>query len=336
MKPLSPDKQAIARIMDNVVERFLARKPHLDDGRKVIAKLRNGEVLAKTVGTGLIPRLAKLFPEMANLSKTELVRRAQPDFKRLFGKGLERMRVHPERRKYHSVLNELHVETSILRGKTTPRDLHPETGANLAIDPRTFEMLQDHGTILYHNLAGTIDAYGDLAEETRVFNGIMKTLYPEKYLDEFRLDAQHLIEQRAFEPFQSMWVKMGWVSKRDLPAIPLHYNFHIRTPKAEDVFPKMLGEARKGFAETAELAKRKDIVSLTDSIERAIPLADIKKMKPEEYVAKAIEFYTPSKIGKEKREIGALGKDIVPVLKEVQQEIDRIRTLEKGFKSLRK
>jgi hypothetical protein len=159
----------------------------------------------------------------------------------------------------------------------------------------------------------------------------MKLLYPENFLDEFRLDAQHIVEQRAFDKFKDMWLKLGWKSKEDLPAIPLHYRFHIRTPKDPEAFSALLsGEAKAGFTKIAEIAEKKDIVSLTDSLERAIPAKQLEGLKtPEEYIAKLIEFYTPSKIGKEKREIGVIGKDIVPVLKEIEKEIQRVRDLEK-------
>jgi hypothetical protein len=348
MKALAPDKQALAKILERTAKRFVEGKSHLDDGRKVIAKLRKGEALTKRVGSGLIQKLAKIFPEFINLSKTEATRRARSEgFKRLFGKKLKDMRAHPERRKYHAVLEELHAETAPLRAKNTPADIaalrkqgliDEITGANRAIDPRTFQMLQDAASVLYHILAGSIDSYTDLAEETKVFNGIMKVLYPEKFLDEFRLDAQHIVEQRAFDKFKSIWNKLGWDSRVDLPAIPLHYRFHIRSPKYVETFAEMMSaKERNAFAEVAEIAKKKDIVSLTDLLERAITGENLAKMsKPEEYIAKLIDFYTPSKSDKLKREVGEIGKDIVPVLKEIEREIGNVRTLEKGFSATRR
>lgn len=348
MKALAPDRQALAKILERIAKRFVEGKPHLDDGRKAIAKLRRGEVLTKTVASGLIQSLGKIVPEFVNLSKTEATRRARSEgFKRLFGKKLKDTRAHPERRKYHAVLEELHAETAPLRAKTTPADIpalrkqgliDTITGANRSIDPRTFQMLQDTAAGLYHNLAGAIDSYTDLAEETKVFNGIMKVLYPEKFLDEFRLDAQHIVEQRAFDKFKSMWTKLGWKSKGDLPAIPLHYRFHIRTPKDVETFAETMSALeRKGFVDVAEIAKKKDIVSLTDSLERAITKENLAKMsKPEEYIAKLIDFYTPSKSDKLKREVGEIGKDILPVLKEIEREIGNVRTLEKGFAATRR
>jgi hypothetical protein len=335
MKTLPPGRAAYAKILEAITKRFVEGKPHLDEARKAVAKLRKGLVVAKTVGSALLQKLARLFPEIATLAKTEVARRLESArFRRLFGEGLEKMRAHPERQKFHRALSQFHDEALPLR--TAKRDLDPVTGANLAIDPATFRVAEDTAAVLYHTLAGSIDAYSDLAEETRVFNGIMKALYPDKWLDEFRLDAQHIIEQRAFEQFASTWKKLGWKSKGDLPAIPLHYSFHIRTPKspAEVVSAMIPEKAGTGVSGIADIAQKKDIVSLTDSLERAIPEKELAKIKtPEEYVRKLIDFYRPSTIGKEKREIGVIGKDIVPVLEQILKELDNLKALEKALKA---
>jgi hypothetical protein len=344
---LSPPRRAYAKSFEEIVDRFLEGRTHLDQGRKSVAKLRTGGLLAKVVGSAIVQKLAKLFPEIAGLAKAELRRRAESaNFKRLFGEALEKMRAHPERVKYRKLLEELHAETSALRAKTTPRDLDPVTGANRAIDSAAFRLMEETAAVLYHSLAGSIDSYKDLVEETKVFNGIMKALYPEKYLDDFRLDAQHVLEQRAFDKWAATWKKLGWQSKSDLPAIPLHYKFHIRTPKDPGTLSQMVREeggkfipekAGEGAGGLAEIARKKDIVSLTDALERAITKEQLAAMKtPDEYIAKAIDFYSTRAVTRDRQEIGAIGKDIVPVLKAIQRELDNVATLEKGFKELTK
>ncbi len=36
-----------------------------------------------------------------------------------------------------------------------------------------------------------------------------------------RIDAQHIIEQRAFGKFKKDWALLGWASEADMPAIPV-------------------------------------------------------------------------------------------------------------------
>ena len=92
------------------------------------------------------------------------------------------------------------------------------------------EVLEQHARVLFGELSDVTDRYDMLSVETGVFNGIVRRLYPDDY-PSLRLDAHHVVEERAFERFSDDWKLLGWSSPTDMAALPVFYEHHIRSPK---------------------------------------------------------------------------------------------------------
>ena len=110
-----------------------------------------------------------------------------------------------------------------------------------------------------------------------------------------RVDAQHIVEQHAFDKFKKDWALLGWASEADMPAIPVMHEWHILSPKnlmgLEDV--RLKGD------EPID-----DIFSLTKQTIDALPLDRYKTA--EAYLADLKKFYSYKVKNKKGREIEPL------------------------------
>jgi len=145
--------------------------------------------------------------------------------------------------------------------------------------------------------------------ETTTVNALLRRLYPEDY-SSLRIDAHHVIEDRTFDKFRSDWKLLGWESSDDMAALPILYEFHIRTPK--------------NLPGIRELARQKDVTSLTHELLQTINLNKIKNVDDLISAYRNYYFKTPYRSYAE------------PLLKAIQKRIDKQRTLSKGFRQLRK
>lgn len=211
--------------------------------RRMQALKRPG--LALPAANASLKRLPHLFDELADFLRVDHLARRQSHYVHLFpNKGQAR----PGRVLSKRLLNELND----LAGSPEFRSFLSDSGNFRKVERAAGDLLQ--------SIANTVDRYSEMTVETRLFNKLITQLYPNEY-DTLLVDAHHFIEKRAFAPFKDTWLRLGWQSTNDMPAIPLMARYHRRTPK--------------NLPGVAGLAIEKDIISLTDELERTINLSKI-------------------------------------------------------------
>jgi hypothetical protein len=139
----------------------------------------------------------------------------------------------------------------------------------------------------YRNLDATvIDRYGDLKRETYALNALSRRLHEADYPG-LRVDAQHVVEQRGFEKFQDSWRLLDWGSVEDMPAMPVMYEWHIRSPQRLPGFGR--GHGNMAVLPASKLPIE-DVKSLTKELFDAADLARIKT--PSELLAAYRKYYS--------------------------------------------
>lgn len=262
---LGPD-----RIRDSefaaLIERELRRRTDPDGIRRRLRDLRSGRALATAAD---LPA-SRLEALVADLPRTTLQNGAR------------------RRSGYGHLFEPVPEADGYLRSSDELRSLLAGTAADgLIRTPRAREVLEQHARVLFGQLADVSDRYDTLSVETGLFNGIVRRLYPDDY-PSLRLDAHHLVEERTFERFSDEWRLLGWSSPADMPALPVFYEHHIRSPKRLPGIGQ-LGRELDAKSLTQELLKairpdrEKDAFSLLDAyrgfysrggLRRAVPVLD--------------------------------------------------------------
>jgi hypothetical protein len=294
-----------------------------------IRDIRAGKVLRPAL-KATIERLEALLADLPRLSGMLTSRRK--GFGHVFGAGLEAARKDPQRAAYLRMCDELRE----LARTPEFRQLLKLKGPRGKIDKHARDSMQ--------NLSGVVERYGDLYRETYTLNALTRRLYPgrttigftksgvpikgpKEYLS-LRLDAQHIVEQRAFakKEWGKDWALLGWKSTNDMPAIPVMHEWHIRSPKnlmgMDDVY---LDAAEKPI---------QDVFSLTDEMEKALKLD--KFAKPEDYLRALSTFYDVAAKNRRGVDVQPL-RDLVKFADEVREQLRRARAQSEGaaFKAVK-
>jgi hypothetical protein len=277
-----------------IVRRELARRTDLGRITQDLRGLKSRRVFGVSANSAL-RRLESILPELPRLIVQQAAERRTKKLAHLFSGDAQS---DPSRLHYHKTLEEL---------RELVRD--PDF-QKLAKDPEALRFLERNVlSTLLDQTAGTVDSYDKLNLETGTFNALVKQLYPKDF-PSLRVDAHHIIEDRTYERFRDTWKLLGWESAEDMPAIPLMYEYHIRSPKR---LPRI-----------EELGKKKDIKSLSKELESAIKLD--KFTSPEELIDAYMRFYQKE----------AIWKDVRPVLEAVQYEISVRRSRARLVRELKK
>ncbi len=275
-----------------LVQRRLQQKTDPNRIARSFAGLRSKRAFTQATNT-VLSRLESLLKDIPQLTVQQSSKRRRGLAHLFSGEA----RSDPVRLQYRKTLNEF---TDLIDT--------PNFQKLLAHVPSR-RMLEDYGHALFSHIAGTSDSYDDLLAETKTFNALIKRLYPDDF-PSLRIDAHHIIEGRAYENFAETWKLLGWESANDMPAIPLLYEFHIRSPK------RLTG--------MQELVKKGDITSLSRQLLTTIKLEKINS--PEELIKSYIAYYSKT----------AIWKDVRPVLQSVEQEITRRKTAARLVRELTK
>jgi hypothetical protein len=161
-------------------------------------------------------------------------------------------------------------------------------------DPQQFRGVERAAAALSTSFSGSVERYADQAVVTGAYNQIVQRLYPNDYVF-LRVDAHHVIEERTYDKFRAGWQMLGWESAEDMPALPLMYEYHIRTPKH--------------LPGIEDLAKKNDWTSLSADLRTHINLDAIDS--PEALLRAYAAYYFRQKIW----------KDVEPVLRAVERQI---------------
>lgn len=218
-----------------VLERELRKRTDPDRLRRSLGDLKKGRVFRPQANTAA-NRLGALLAEMPRAT---------------VAKGVAR------RRRYDHLFDAPEDTRSYLRSTEELRALLKSgEGRQLLRSAAGRQMLEQHAQALVQQIADVTDRYLVLEVETGLFNELVGMLYPKDY-PSLRLDAHHVIEQRAFELFRKDWASLGWTKPQDMVAIPVFYEFHIRSPKRLPVLRK-LGEELDARSLSKELFKQVD------------------------------------------------------------------------------
>lgn len=280
---------------------------HLDPAvmRLAVRELRTGKLLTKAANSALaridalLLRLPKLLPALEFRTKS---------FAHLFGKEMERVAADAARGEY-------------LRGLDELRDIaKTEAFAELMKTPAGRTRVEEQAKMLMRNLSlDTIDRYGDLKRETYALNALTKRLYPDDF-GSLRVDAQHVVEQRAFEKFKADWKLLGWNSVEDMPAMPVMWEWHIRSPGKLPGFETAEGMYKLPKSQIPI----EEVKSLTKELFDA---ADIQKIKTAEELLNAYRaFYErPNKYSRYAKPM----RPFVKAIDEIERALTRARTQSK-------
>lgn len=185
-------------------------------------------------------------------------------------------------------------------------------------DQNQFHQFQKLAAVLYDRQSGLIDRYANLRVESDAYNQLVQRLFPGDYPTNLRIDDHHLIEDRTYTKFQKIWQLIGWKSADDMAAIPLMYEFHIRSPKT------LLPGIKTGLDDGTNLK------SLTGLLKDAIKL---DKINNTDQLLNAYEdFYRSYATKNGNTDIWVKARTVI---KAVRLEISKQETLAKGFKSLK-
>lgn len=143
----------------------------------------------------------------------------------------------------------------------------------------------------YHNLAGRSNlTYRQLKKETKAWNAGMRELHPGHGNPDLRLDAHHVFEGRTFKKFKNVFSAKGITGYRDLPAIVIPYEAHIRSGKGlgakfKERIARNITEAGEDGALKGRTFTREELQSLSEGLKKAVDLDSIHS------VEEAIEAY---------------------------------------------
>jgi hypothetical protein len=232
-------KRVVDSELARLLERELARRTDPQRLRRTLAaQLKSGKMLAAAASVP-VRRLEALLTDLPRLAAQQAARR-RTGFAHLFGRS-------SASRPYLASTEEL---SSLLKSGAAQDLLKSAQGRTL---------LDQHGRVLVDQLAGISDRYADLKLETGLFNDLMRLLYPNDY-PSLRLDAHHVIEDRAFAHFAKDWGLLGWKSADDMATIPLFYELHIRSPKRIPGVTE-LGQRLDARSLTGELLSQIDVTA---------------------------------------------------------------------------
>jgi hypothetical protein len=289
------------RVLDTALEKLVRElmTGNVDDAllRLVVRDLRSGKLLSQGFRRSIGDAEA-LLKRLSVLAKQLQFRRK--NFAWMFGDGLALARRDPIRSEYLRLCDRL-------REFARTPDFEKLIDPKLA--PAARAAMEAYARELMQNVAGIVDRYGDLYRETYLVNALTRRLYrgptpsvykrvtaptTDIYLG-LRIDAQHIIEQRAFAKFKKDWALLGWASESDMPAIPVMHEWHIPSPK------NLMGLEDTKLQTGEPIA---DIFSLTKEMERDLPLDKFKTA--DDYLKALKKFYGYKVTSKQGREIEPL------------------------------
>lgn len=308
------------RVIDTALEKLVRElmSSNVDDAllRLVIRDLRSGKLLSQGFRRA-ISEAEELLRRLPVLGKQLQFRRT--NFAWMFGEGLLNARRDPVRGEYLRLCDRL---LEFVRTPAFERLIDAKRA------PSTRAAMERYARDLMQSIAGIVDRYGDLKRESYLMNALTRRLYrgptdstykgmkavtTDIYLG-LRIDAQHVVEQRAFDKFKKDWALIGWLSEADMPAIPVMHEWHIPSPK------NLMGMQDTRLLHDEPIS---DIFSLTKEMERDLPLDRFKSA--EDYLAGLKNFYGFKVTNKK-------GRDIEPLrnLREFVEQVERELRKAKG------
>jgi hypothetical protein len=307
--------RALGTELEKVTREFLSRRVDVPLVELVIRDLRVAGKLARPALQREVVKLEALLQELPKLAETFAARR--DTFAHLFGDGLKAARGDVLKRQYLTACDNLR---ELARSSEFQKLLQT---------PASRQRIEKYAQERMLSLAGVVDRYGDLYRETYTVNALTRRLYPGEAIEiGLRLDAQHIVEQRAFEVYKKDWALLGWESTLDMPALPIMHEWHIPSPK------NLPGLNKPALVE--ELEKPiEDVFSLTKEMERDLKLEKFKSA--DQYLEALKDFYKLSIKNKRNQPVEPLN-NLVKCVEQIQRELDRARTaaaLVKATKLLR-
>jgi hypothetical protein len=173
----------------------------------------------------------------------------------------------------------------------------------------------------YQRLADTIATYDELGRQTGEWNAAARELYDlakdSREYSGLRLDAEHFIDKRFFEPFEKELAQLGIKSEGEMPAFAVHTEYHLRSPESLSRDAGL--PADKALHGTTLTQEKQDAIPHDKARERYPKLQDLLKAFEDFWKKK-----DSVKVRGQERKLGASYWDrLAPKFKQLQDEAEK-------------